>query len=78
MVPTVMDLQGDNTMEIKLTIYVPEWLLELSIEELHNVIEVAGNKAATAFENELNKSGKYWKLRKAAASEGQTDIYDYV
>ena len=65
-------------MTIHIKVYWPEWLEELSAEEFYNVLKVARSKAVNAFEKELDKSEEYWKLRKAAVSEGQTDIYDYV
>lgn len=75
---TAMAAQDADFIIVKIKVYWPEWIKELSAEELENVLDSDRKRMIEAFNVELKKAEDYCRARKKAELDGQMDIYDYV
>lgn len=75
---TAMAAQDADFIIVKIKVYWPEWIKELSAEELENVLDSGRKRMIEAFNVELKKAEDYCRERKKAELDGQMDIYDYV
>lgn len=73
-----LEAREDDLMIVHISVNYPDWMDELDAKGFHNVLTSARHKATDTFLKELDKAEAFWKERKKQATEGQTDIYDYV
>lgn len=73
-----MAARGDDLLTVEISIHYPEWLNNLTDEEFENVMASAKDKMIFAFDKDIKRAEKFWRERRKAELEGQTDIYDYI
>lgn len=73
-----MVARDDDLLRVEIEFNYPKWMNNLTDEEFDNVMVKAKDKLIVAFDGEIKKAERFWRERRKAELEGQTNIYDYV
>ncbi len=70
--------RDDDLLRVVISTNYPKWLNDLTDEEFDNVMTKAKDNLIVAFDGEIKRAERFWRKRRKAELEGQTNIYDYV